>query len=437
MKVLVFSGLAVCVLVVSIFSLYLGFGALVLLLLSLLLGFNLSWTILAFVFLIPFDPQIEIRPGVFLYFDLFFLVPAAIYLWQVMFRKARVNWASFALVPYVLLTISTGYGRAENPYWFLAYSSRMVVAMLFMGTVAARGRAETITRVLGWTLIPQVAYGLYQLVVNERGYLYSLLYPHYVDYTWTERARAFFFTENNFGSYCAIVMIMVFALGLRTRSHGSRLLCYLMGLIGLVGLAATGSRGAWLGAIAGFVLVLIQNRRGVGLKLALGIAVVIVSVVVTVTSLQYTALQRSTDLDTFTVETRSTVWLAAVRLFLEHPFTGVGLTNYTELMPSAVDWSSTPAAAHNTYLQVLSEDGIIGFLLFFVPVFYLLRRNVKLAKESTAALLVSAGLVVFLVHGLFDFQLATAPQCLLLFAVLFGLASQTLREPPCAQGVIS
>jgi len=35
---------------------------------------------------------------------------------------------------------------------------------------------------------------------------------------------------------------------------------------------------------------------------------------------------------------------------------------------------------------------------------------------------------VFLVHGLFDFQLMTAPQYLLLFAILVGIASKASSD---------
>ncbi|MGD0965965.1 MAG: hypothetical protein ABSA57_18930 [Candidatus Acidiferrales bacterium] len=88
--------------------------------------------------------------------------------------------------------------------------------------------------------------------------------------------------------------------------------------------------------------------------------------------------------------------------------------------------------AHKTYLQMLSENGIIGFVFFSGPIFYFFYRNSKRAREHTAALLSCTGLAVFFVHGLFDFQFTTAPQYLLLFAILFALSSQTAFEPEAA-----
>ncbi len=421
-KVVVLLGLMAFVLAVSVFNPYLGITALGLLLAGLVLGINLRWAVLSLLFLLPFDPQFELRPGFYLYFDLLFILPSLAYLWKVVFGKLPIKWMSLALVPYLFFAVATTFWRADNLYWFSAYSVRLTIAVLFAAVIAAICRAETISLVLGATLIPQVVYAMYQFLAGQVGTLYSLIYPHY-EGLWTDRAYGFFFQPNNFGSYCATVSIMLLALGLRVKARRLRVLCYSLAALGFLGVASSGSRGAWLGAFAGVALLYAFSRASFRVKVAL--AVVIAVSILIAKSLEYAPLMRAESLDAFTVEGRSTLYLAGVLLFLQHPFIGVGLTNYQELMPSVVVWEyGTGNAAHNTYLQILSENGAIGFLLFFGPVFYFFYRNVKIAKESTAALLSSAGLTVFFVHGLFDFQFTTAPQYLLLFAVLFGLASK-------------
>jgi hypothetical protein len=430
LKVVAFFVLATFVLMASIVNPYWGLYSLALLLGSVVFGMNLRWGLLGLVFLVPFDPQVEIRPGAFVYFDLLFVLPALAYVWKVLFGYLRLNWASLLFFPYVIFALMTGYGRPENLYFFLGYGARLTIAVLIIATVAVVGRSETITRLLGVSLLPQVIYGLYQIILGERGSLYSAVYPHYTDYAWTDRARAFFFTENNFGSYCATILVMVLALALRSKSKGLSLFYYTTAGLGLVGVASSGSRGAWLAAIAGIVVLLFLERKRLNIKFGLVAALVVAAVVAVASSLmQYEPLQRSTSLDTFTVDTRSSLYLGALLLFLQHPFIGIGLTNFSYLTSSVVDWYYTPAAAHNTYLQVLAENGIIGFILFFAPIVYLFCRNLKKAKESTGALVVSAGMTVFLVHGLFDFQLMTGPQYLLLIAILFGLASRVIWKP--------
>lgn len=428
LKVLVLAGLISLVLTVSIFAPYLGICSLGLLLASLVIGINLRWAVLCFLFLLPFDPQFELKPGLYLYFDLLFVLPALVYLWQVVFGKLHIHWASLALGPYLLFADLTTFWRAENGPWFSAYSVRLAIAVLFMAVIAGICRSETVTLVLGTTLVPQVLYGLYQLVTGDLGMLFLLLYPHYQSQPWTDRAYGFFFQPNNFGGYCAIISVMLLALGLRSKTARGRIACYALASFGFIGVASSGSRGAWFGAISGLVLPFNYSRANLGAKIVLAGAAL--AGVVLAISLQYAPLERVESFDTFTIEGRTTMSLAALLLFLQHPLIGVGLTNYQVLMSNVVDWIYDAGnAAHNTYLQILSENGIIGFLLFFGPLFYLFYRNLKRAKESTAALLISTGLTVFFVHSLFDFQFTTAPQYLLLFAILFGLASKTVLEP--------
>jgi O-antigen ligase len=430
LKVVVLLGLAAFVLLVSVVNPYWGLYALAMLLGSVVFGINLRWGLLGLIFLVPFDPQIEIRPGVFLYFDLLFILPALAYVWKVFFGHLRINWASLLFFPFVLFALATGYWRPENLYFFLGYGVRLTIAVLLIATVAMVGRSETITGLLGLTLLPQVTYGIYQIILGERGSLYSAVYPHYGDYAWTDRARAFFFTENNFGSYCATILVMVLALALRGKSKVVSFFYYIMAGFGLVGVASSGSRGAWLGAIGGLLVLFFLDRKRLNIRFGLAAALVaLAAIAVASTLMQYESLQRSTSLDTFTVDTRSSLYLGAFLLFLQHPFIGIGLTNFSYLTSSVVDWDYTPAAAHNTYLQVLAENGIIGFVLFFAPIVYLFYKNLKKAKESTVALLASAGMTVFLVHGLFDFQLMTGPQYLLLVAILFGLACRVIWKP--------
>ncbi len=429
LQVATFGALILLVTFVAVYSPYLGLVALGLLLAGLVLGGNLKWGILALVFFLPFDPQIELKPGLYIYFDLLFILPAFVYLWKVIFDSIRIHWSSFLIAPYVLFAIVSTVWRAEDLFWFSAYSARLIVAVLFIVVIAAVGQAETITCVLAATLVPQVVYGAYQVIENGPGPLYLLFYPHYESQVWTDRARGFFFAENNFGGYCAIVMVMALALAVRTQRTAASWFCYIAAGVGLVGLAISGSRGAGIAAFAGLMVMFIYSRTNWRTKLAVVVLAVIAVVVAQSLSVAYAPLERVQTIDTFTVESRTSMYLAALLLFARHPLIGAGLTNYQTLMSSVVNWNFGPEnAAHNTYLHILSENGLLGFLLFFGPVIYLFRRNLRKARQSLPALLSSAGLAVFLVHGLFDFQLMTAPQYLLLFAILVGIASKASSD---------
>jgi len=58
-----------------------------------------------------------------------------------------------------------------------------------------------------------------------------------------------------------------------------------------------------------------------------------------------------------------------LKLFSEHPITGIGWGNYRESVLGALT-QNLAYDAHNIYVQLLSETGIIGFVSFIIPMGY-------------------------------------------------------------------
>jgi O-antigen ligase len=75
-----------------------------------------------------------------------------------------------------------------------------------------------------------------------------------------------------------------------------------------------------------------------------------------------------------TLHNRTQIWKAGARVFLERPWRGVGAGGYPEAVRPQL---GTPAlaghqyVAHNTYLSVLVESGLIGFGLFALTILVL------------------------------------------------------------------
>ena len=75
---------------------------------------------------------------------------------------------------------------------------------------------------------------------------------------------------------------------------------------------------------------------------------------------------------------------SSIKMFLENPITGIGPKMYRKLCNnenyyySSELYNSCSTHPHNTYLQLLSETGIIGFLFvlsIFIYFLYLLSKN--------------------------------------------------------------
>ena len=74
-------------------------------------------------------------------------------------------------------------------------------------------------------------------------------------------------------------------------------------------------------------------------------------------------------------------WSGAYRMFLDYPLLGVGGKNYYYLAHKYVDY---PRVTHNTYFQILSEEGFVGISIFLTLMVAALLRAKKLMKQSLA-----------------------------------------------------
>jgi O-antigen ligase len=201
--------------------------------------------------------------------------------------------------------------------------------------------------------------------------------------------------------------------------------------LGVLGLLSSGSRGALLGVGVALLLLLVIGKTGRRIRLIVAIAGL--CGILAIATLNVLPLERIGVLDYYAIQGRLTLYEAAFLLFLQHPVIGVGTTNFGQLLPSVTVWNLDLVAAHNTYLQVLAENGVIGFFLFFIPLYYLLYRNSQAARNSTVALASALGLSVILVHGLTDYLLG-GPQYTSMFAVVLGLASKCVLTPAATPG---
>jgi putative inorganic carbon (HCO3(-)) transporter len=106
-------------------------------------------------------------------------------------------------------------------------------------------------------------------------------------------------------------------------------------------------------------------------------------------------------------------WQAGWYMFLDNPWLGVGAGNYADAYPTYFVgmWREALGHAHNYYLNMLAELGIVGggVLLLLLGLAFrqlggALVRSEDRGDEFWRAVLagVFGGLVVFCVHNLFD-----------------------------------
>ncbi len=189
------------------------------------------------------------------------------------------------------------------------------------------------------------------------------------------------------------------------------------GLLGAA-LLASWSRGAWLGAAAAVAAMLfyLPRRRGAGLLLVLALlaagwgalrsGLLPGSIVGRLTGFaDYVHFQdvRGVDITpaNYAVLERMAHWQAALSMADQHPWLGVGLGNYEAAYPdyALLNWPYPLGHAHNIYLNLLAETGILGlvaYLAFWAAVIALTARVIRRAPYPARGL--ALGLMGAWVH---------------------------------------
>lgn len=138
---------------------------------------------------------------------------------------------------------------------------------------------------------------------------------------------------------------------------------------------------------------------------------------------------------------RTHFWNGALGIIKDHPLTGTGLGAFSAAYPryDTADGTYRLEQAHNDYLQIFSDGGIVGGIIGLVFLFWLFRTAFKRMQTHDklrrgVALGALSGCVGVLVHSFFDFTLHTTANGLM-FLLLAALATINGRvEEPETQG---
>jgi O-antigen ligase len=208
------------------------------------------------------------------------------------------------------------------------------------------------------------------------------------------------------GLVAAIALLLGLTVALRSRA--GRLVAGAGIVVAGIGLAASQSRGGLIAAAIMVVLALVLMPGARVRTLAwVGGAAAGLAVYFAATP---SALERVTAIDEEGTG-RADLWRIGWRMVVDHPM-GVGLDNFRltsaeyALSPGAIERPAhivdTPVVAHNTFLQVLAELGIVGLVAYLAVVAVSSTAFVRAARRFAAtgrphlAVLARASLVALL-----------------------------------------
>lgn len=226
------------------------------------------------------------------------------------------------------------------------------------------------------------------------------------------RAAGFFGHPMTFAGYLCMYLPL-FLIGYFDNLFGSkyRNVSGLLFVAGIAALIFNGTRGAWIAvAITSGILLLyymFKNKRNlvigtVVIALCGGILVnndAFMHRVSTITNNRY---QSNSE--------RLLMWNSAWNMFKDHPVFGVGLGQYKDnyqhkyISPKAKE--PNLAHAHNNFLQMLAENGMVGFIGFISMFIYIAGYNLKqfFTEKNIYSLAICAVTVTLLLQGCTEFN---------------------------------
>jgi len=198
------------------------------------------------------------------------------------------------------------------------------------------------------------------------------------------------------------------------------------------GLLLSFSRSAWLGLIIAILFIWIvlfwQKQKRLlwfFLKINIVILMVVALFVANYGNLLFSRFDTSSRLEAQSITERQVGWQESLDIIQSNPLLGVGLGTYTV---SLYDLDSSQSSyyyqpVHNVDLLVMSELGIIGWLLLTITIIYLLYLIFrKYGREmNTETLLILASFIVLLIIGIFDHYLWSLYFGLMFSFLIIGL----------------
>jgi O-antigen ligase len=128
---------------------------------------------------------------------------------------------------------------------------------------------------------------------------------------------------------------------------------------------------------------------------------------------------------------RLAIWKQANGIIRDYPAVGTGLGTFVvafrRYQTTSLDFLVDHA--HNDYLEVTTDTGILGAALLFIPIMGLLIRMIlayagaRSAYRRSVLLACIGGTAALLIHSATDFNLQV-PANALLFAVVLGIGSK-------------
>jgi O-antigen ligase len=373
-------------------------------------------------------------------------------------QAAAAGAAAAVLVPAAL---RRDLGRLRTPHWLWVGLFVLTAAVATPGAVdLTRAIRGDLNLVIGVGLAAAVAYvardphgllALHRALVVVGGATCAASLPSarqtasFGGAVVEGRAVGVFTQPNELGMFAAFVLMLALTLAVRPDTTRRWRVVAVLGAAGAGGaLGLSLSRGAWLGAAAGtlaLLAVLPAARQAVS-RYVLPVAVAFAAWGTTQAGsaqLQVVVQRASTltDRGANPYDNRDAIWAEGVREVRTRPVTGYGPGSFEVASSKSASGAASvaPVHAHNLWLTLGAEQGVVAALAALGLQLAVLRRGHRLRRLPPALAATHAGAfaagVALVVHGVVDYP-ERNPTLFLVAWVVVGLcvagAAKTDRQ---------
>lgn len=267
---------------------------------------------------------------------------------------------------------------------------------------------------------------------------------------------ASFVNKHHFAAFMEMIIALPLALLFgKAVKKDQRVLLIIAAVIMGMAIVFTGSRGGFLGLLGVFGFIITANilkskndldklpnnekirnyRRnftmfGGGLALLIVISGFVLYLTNDSTLTRVVSMQGTEDI----TNGRTHFWNIAWQIFKDYPIIGSGLDSYGTAFPNYDTWNGIyrVESAHNDYLQILSDAGVLGFICVASFIYLLFKQGLRIIGNAASrfnrntAIGGLAGCFGILIHSFFDFPLRT-PSNAFFFLTLTVLATASIR----------
>ena len=244
------------------------------------------------------------------------------------------------------------------------------------------------------------------------------------------------FDPNDLGMTLALGIPMAWYLGLVYQNPLLKWACRAYVPLAIVAVGLTASRGAFLATLAALTIVPIAMTKITPGRVMAGVFVLIASVAIAISYIPQQSWDRlgttGQEVEQGTMNSRLQIWKAGVRAFIREPILGYGTASFPETVSKQLGFRIT---AHNTFLSVLVEQGIVGFAIFTSMLAVVFRRARSLPTLERRWAMVQLGTLVV---ALLPLGWEDAKPFWFIMAVITGMgaAASARRAPaPAPQSV--